>query len=82
MTKPMTTDELIVLLRQYPGMRVLVNGYENGYSDPEIKKEYVVPLAAPFEWQGDYASFKEGGGPVAGYFNAIIIGRNKKGFNT
>lgn len=76
----MTVGEMIHHLRQYPlNARILVDAYETGFSDPEINTDMVVPLAAPFEWEGKYASFRHGGGAVAGFFNAVVIGRDKSG---
>lgn len=80
MTKEMTVGDLIDELQRYPRtLRVLVDSYETGFSDPIVTKDMVVPLAAPFEWEGKYASFREGGGAVGGFFNAVVIGRDKSG---
>lgn len=33
----MTTEDLIEILKRYPGMRVCVEGYEGGFDDPRAQ---------------------------------------------
>ena len=52
----MTVDELIQLLaRHSPGLRVVVNGYENGYDDLSPEQLSVVRIAlntGKHPWEG------------------------------
>lgn len=75
-----TVGELIEKLSTHPpDLLVLVDGYEDGYDDPIISEHMVVLLKHHEEWEGPYAAYKKGGGPVAAYSNAIVLGRNKSG---
>ena len=52
----MTVDEMINLLRGYPGdLRVVVNGYEEAYDDLSPRQISVVPIAlntGVHDWEG------------------------------
>lgn len=75
----LTVGEAIDLLQKYPReLRILVDGYEAGFDDPEITEEMIVRLKTYNNWEGPYATYKEGGGHVAGYFIALVFGRNKQ----
>ena len=54
----MTVDELIQLLEKYPpGLRVVVNGYENGYDDLTPERLSVVRIAlntGKHQWEGQH----------------------------
>ena len=54
----MTTAELIRLLAQYPpDMRVVVNGYEDGYDDLSPKQVSVAKIAldtGKHRWEGQH----------------------------
>ena len=50
---------LINILSQLnPELKVLVEGYEGGYSDFEIEKKKVVKLVGRHKWLGDYENIK------------------------
>jgi len=75
--KPWTVGEMIDLLLQYPrDMRVLVDGYENGYDDP--KEIEIRNVSIDTEWgggvYGDYHDPK-GDAEIANAFNALLIHR-------
>lgn len=54
----MTVDELIQLLEKHPpGLRVVVNGYENGYDDLTPERLSVVRIAlnkGKHHWEGQH----------------------------
>ena len=54
----MTVDELIQLLANYPpGLRVIVNGYENGYDDLTPERLSVTRIAlntGKHPWDGQH----------------------------
>ena len=54
----MTVDELVQLLQKYPpGLRVVVNGYENGYDDLTPEQLSVVRIAlnmGKHRWEGQH----------------------------
>lgn len=54
----MTTGELIQLLTQYPtDLRVVVNGYEDGYDDLSPKQVSAVKIAlntGKHQWEGKH----------------------------
>lgn len=54
----MTVDELIQLLEKHPpGLRVVVNGYENGYDDLTPERLSVVSIAlntGKHHWEGQH----------------------------
>lgn len=73
----MTVAELIERLKKSdPRMRVLVDGYEDGYDDPSIVLRKVVDKQGPGDktswWSGRYgdADYSEG---IP--FTALVIGR-------
>ena len=59
----MTTGELIRLLAQYPAdMRVVVNGYEDGYDDLSPKQISAVKIAlntGKHQWEGKHGDPSE-----------------------
>ena len=59
----MTVRELIDLLERYPGdMRVVVNGYEQGYDDLSPQQISVVGIAlntGVHEWEGRHGDHDE-----------------------
>lgn len=72
----LTVGQAIDLLQKYNReLLLLVDGYEGGFSDPVVKEELVVINPAHHSWEGGYVSFKELGGPVAGYMNALVLAR-------
>ncbi|MDF2757219.1 MAG: hypothetical protein K0S94_2814 [Nitrospira sp.] len=69
------TDELIEILKRYPGMRVCVNGYEEGYDDPRPQVRHLVPDKDP-EWtDGEYREKKDIDPSESG-FVALVLFRN------
>jgi hypothetical protein len=78
MAEQTTVGELLDRLSKLPrDMLVLVDGYENGYDHPEITMEMVIEVGKKRYYDGQFQNFKQEGGPVMGYVNAIVIGRDK-----
>ncbi|WP_446831662.1 hypothetical protein [Candidatus Foliamicus sp.] len=54
----MTTAQLIEILKTYPAdLRVVVNGYEQGYDDIRADSLAVIPIAldtGEHEWEGQH----------------------------
>ncbi len=78
----MTVDELIQLLEKYPpGLRVVVNGYENGYDDLTPERLSVVRIAlnmGKHTWEGQHedANGQAGSGPdCADVVEALVLRR-------
>ena len=78
----MTVDELIQLLAEYPrGLRVVVNGYENGYDDLTPEQLSVVSIALntgkhPWNGQhGDTNGLTGGGRDTAEVVEALALRR-------
>ena len=74
----MTTEELIRLLSQYPPeLRVVVNGYEDGYDDLSPRQLSVVKVAlgtGKDEWEGEHG---DPDGPIDGadVVEALVLRR-------
>ena len=64
----MTVKELITELENFnPDMKVLVSGYEYGFSEPQMPKvvlAYYAPDSEIFWWAGDYRQSKTRGTEV------------------
>ena len=78
----MTVDELIQLLaRHSPGLREVVNGYENGYDDLSPEQLSVVRIALntrKHRWEGQHgdANGQTGGGSDgADVVEALVLRR-------
>ncbi len=78
----MTVDELIQLLAKHsPGLRVVVNGYENGYDDLTLEQITQVKIAlntGKHRWEGqhDDAIDQTGSGPEdADVVEALVLRR-------
>lgn len=75
----LTVGQAIDLLAKYPrDIRIMVHGYEEGFEDPIITEEMVVPIKDPHAWEGPFYPFRAGGGTAMGYFNAVVFGRDKR----
>ncbi len=59
----MTTAELIELLKTYPAdLRVVVNGYEQGYDDLDADCLAVIPIAldtGKHDWEGQHGDLED-----------------------
>ena len=59
----MTVNELLQLLKGYsPDLRVVVNGYEEGYDDPSPEQLSVIRVAlntGKSRWEGQHGDPKE-----------------------
>jgi len=72
----LTVGDALLLLSKYPkDLRIMVEGYEEGFDDPEIHQHFVVPVKENEEWNGKYMPYKMGGGPVNGVINALVLHR-------
>lgn len=64
-----TVGELIVLLSAYPAeQRVLVDGYEDGYTEPNVHDASVSAGHSGGWWSGDWDDDKDGE-------PAVVVGR-------
>jgi hypothetical protein len=65
-----TVAELIAELEAYPpGTRVLVDGYESGYDEPELRDRLVRHFPRNAWWNGDWTRDNNHGE------YAVIVGR-------
>ena len=78
----MTIGELIRILENHPsGMRVVVNGYEEGYDDLSPEQIAVVRLllnTGTQQWQGRHGDPRDVSGPSASHADsedALLLGR-------
>lgn len=70
-----TVGEAIELLQKYPKeWRLLVDGFEGGYDDPEVHGQEVVLMKNRLPWNGPYDDAANFSGTP---FKAVIFGRNK-----
>ena len=57
----MTVKELVELLRKYPGdLRIVVNGYEEGYDDLSLERISVIKIQLDtqiHDWEGQHSDF-------------------------
>lgn len=81
-TAEMTTELLIEILKQHPGKRVLINGYEGGFDNPEIKILNVAERRNQREWDGKYEDMSLMLRPfffkTEQPFNAVVLSRDFK----
>jgi len=77
----LTVGDALLLLSKYPkDMRIMVEGYEEGFDDPEIHQHFVVPIKEPDEWNGEYMPYKMDGEQVNGIVNALVL--HRRTYNT
>lgn len=74
----MTVGELRALLAEYPdGMRVVVEGYEDGLNDVTVGPAQVVDLGPSDEWwSGRYQPAREY--PDRAPFGVVALGRARR----
>ena len=78
----MNVSELIELLQEYPAdLRVVVNGYEEGYDDLSPEQISVAKISlntGRHPWEGQHgvlADLREGSLGVAGAVDALLLQR-------
>ena len=75
----MSVRELIDLLGRYPGdMRVVVNGYEQGYDDLSPEQVSVVPVvlnAGAHQWDGKHGDVPFDGAGNVTSVDALVLAR-------
>jgi hypothetical protein len=74
-----TVKELIQKLSEYPqDLPIVIEGYENGFDDFEIKQQQIITSLYPNWYDGKYKESNEGGSLPETITQAITLTREGK----